>query len=554
MDLNDQLQSVIKYWFGKNSGTSLWFQSDREKKNEIDRYIYDNFKPLLNRLENIEPGLIDEFDAEQLIGMIICLDQFSRHIYRSIYEVPTNEEQILINTIKAMKITDHIIKSNVNIDMTYVPFMLMPYKHIDIVKYFEKIRVFVSKYIDVNKQLTSDDSSKDEFYLYKFYIDSLNKYVINNKKLEEVDISLYSEKDMRDVCDVYHTDVNLKIENSKLVKLCVNFLKKIPTEQPILISLSGGVDSMTIAHILTLLSRGKRDINAFHLNYGNRNEANMEAAVISQFCKKINLRLYVHKINNFTRNNIERSLYEKSTRTVRFNMYKMLGNNVVLGHIKEDLVENIWTNFTHARDLFNLYKIDEFSIIEGVNILRPFRMVDKKDIYEYAVRNNIPYLKNTTPEWSNRGRIRNEFIPAVHRQFGEDSDNKILYMAESLASYKKLLDAKIFDPLFSSVVYNNFGLQINIADYIEMDLHFWQHVLIELYHKLSISMPSISAIKNFIDRIKSNKLGMINLKSKTYVYVSKKYNLYILEIKKLEPTLKKTPNSKDWKAIKRLLN
>ena len=55
----------------------------------------------------------------------------------------------------------------------------------------------------------------------------------------------------------------------------------------------------------------------------------------------------------------------------------------------------------------------------------------------------IPYLKNTTPEWSNRGKMRNEFIPAVHRQFGEDSDNKILYMAESLASYKKLLDKKI---------------------------------------------------------------------------------------------------------------
>ena len=62
------------------------------------------------------------------------------------------------------------------------------------------------------------------------------------------------------------------------------------------------------------------------------------------------------------------------------------------------------------------------------------------------------------------------------------------------------------------------------------------------------------AIKNFIDRLKSNKLGMINLKSLTYVYVSKKYNLYILEIKKLEATLKKTPNSKDWKAIKLIMN
>ena len=142
--------------------------------------------------------------------------------------------------------------------------------------------------------------------------------------------------------------------------------------------------------------------------------------------------------------------------------------------------------------------------------------------------NLVPYLKNTTPKWSNRGRIRNEFLPAVHKQFGKDSDDKILYLSESLVSYKKLLDKKIFEPLFNSIIYNDYGLKINIQDYLEMDTHFWQHVLTELFHKLGISMPSISSIKNFINRLSDNKLGMINLKTNIFTFVDNKYNLNII--------------------------
>ena len=54
---------------------------------------------------------------------------------------------------------------------------------------------------------------------------------------------------------------------------------------------------------------------------------------------------------------------------------------------------------------------------ENQVILRPFVRVNKKCIFEFAQKANVPYLKNTTPEWSNRGKLRNEFIPAVNKQF-----------------------------------------------------------------------------------------------------------------------------------------
>ena len=68
-------------------------------------------------------------------------------------------------------------------------------------------------------------------------------------------------------------------------------------------------------------------------------------------------------------------------------MYRKLSKNVILGHIKEDLIENIWTNFAKGRDLFKLHKIDEISTIDGVNIMRPFHRIEKQSSKSRKKRN-----------------------------------------------------------------------------------------------------------------------------------------------------------------------
>jgi tRNA(Ile)-lysidine synthase TilS/MesJ len=62
----------------------------------------------------------------------------------------------------------------------------------------------------------------------------------------------------------------------------------------------------------------------------------------------------------------------------------------------------------------------------GVWIDRPFLEIDKEKIFKFSQKYFIPYLKNTTPEWSNRGKFRNHFLEAIYNQFGKEVDNKIL--------------------------------------------------------------------------------------------------------------------------------
>ena len=130
--------------------------------------------------------------------------------------------------------------------------------------------------------------------------------------------------------------------------------------------------------------------------YGYREESRVEKNVVSTYCNNSGIKLYIFEFKYIKRSQVDREFYEKLTRQVGFNLYRQSDANTVLGHIKEDTVENIWTNFAKGRDLFNLSKMSLFQEIEKVQINRPFLEIEKHFIIEYAHNNSIPYLKNTT--------------------------------------------------------------------------------------------------------------------------------------------------------------
>ena len=45
--------------------------------------------------------------------------------------------------------------------------------------------------------------------------------------------------------------------------------------------------------------------------------------------------------------------------------------------------------------------------------LRSLLNVSKNNIYQFVQKHNITYVKNSTPEWSQRGKIRNNIVPVL---------------------------------------------------------------------------------------------------------------------------------------------
>ena len=56
--------------------------------------------------------------------------------------------------------------------------------------------------------------------------------------------------------------------------------------------------------------------------------------------------------------------------------------------------------------MLDLSVMHEINTVNGVNIARPFLDHPKKDIYDLAHNFMIPYFLDTTPDWSNRGKMR----------------------------------------------------------------------------------------------------------------------------------------------------
>jgi tRNA(Ile)-lysidine synthetase-like protein len=191
--------------------------------------------------------------------------------------------------------------------------------------------------------------------------------------------------------------------------------------RPIVISLSGGVDSMVSSWLLKSgESYRKRLVAAVHVNYNNRATSDDEEAFVASWCRDHlgGIPLYVRKFDEIRRQPCMdhgfRDMYESYTRSGRYDLYRQFPDSViVLGHNKDDRLENIFTNIAHKTKYENLDGMTEMSTVDGIRFWRPLLGHSKAAIVAFARAHNIPFLPNSTPAWSQRGQIRAQLVPVL---------------------------------------------------------------------------------------------------------------------------------------------
>ena len=259
------------------------------------------------------------------------------------------------------------------------------------------------------------------------------------------------------------------------------FLKN---DKKVIVSLSGGVDSMVMLTLLKYINDD--DVCAVHIVYGNRKESEHEYRLLAEFCNKLEVPLFVYRVKWLRRGEIDRQFYEDMTRDLRFLAYKAAANAigaeepcVMMGHIKDDVIENVWTNIAHCHHLGNLKKMEAEEVQLGVRIIRPLLTVDKDDIYRASEKIGIPYFKNTTPSWSNRGKFREHFHKATVAQFGVSIDEKLL-------SSQRLFKLKI-----------NFLICYFMTQFI-IALKIILLILLLLLRRISMQIAGLESLKLFV--------------------------------------------------------
>lgn len=522
-------QSIVKFWI---NNPKYWIPITEKEKQDADTIIFDTFY-IDYGLIDIEPLTIDDY-----IGKIIYLDQFQRHFQRHfIRTVSTKQitdDEIFTMRQEACKLSTILLgiihNKSIMLDGPRIIFALMPYKHLH--QYQTIFEYIHSRHV----QLTNNQ-------LKCFYMDTYKKAYSCDNTIQSKLISGYSfpEKNTTDTYPVNildpectwqcHSPNNL-MEKSQLEP----YLSNGPDN--VIVSLSGGVDSMVM---LTLLSNmHHKNVEAVHIVYGNRIESTDECQFIAAYCQTLGVKLHIYSIEWLRRTTVSREFYEKMTREIRFAVYRCISSpdrHILLGHIRDDCIENIWTNLARCQHLDNLKKMEMTEIQMGVSLYRPLLNVDKSMIIDTAHRSGIPYFKNTTPEWSNRGKFRNTFYHASHEQFGKEVDSKLLCVADTLSQQHRMLFKLIHEPIYKS--WNPQTHKIDVSRAIEsgLDAFGWSVIFEYVCHKLlHCSKPSIHAIREFIQRYTSSLLiGTIHtkirvvLKNKLEIEMTRQGEMYHLQ-------------------------
>lgn len=515
-ELYDEWFSNRDYWFSKNSKIDVYLCDKYYKYIDITEIIYDNYK---NNLYHYEDNII--------IACIILLDQISRH-FKRVYDANIDVVEFskkATNFSNILLIQEGYQDNRFTIDE--LSFIYLPYRHL---KDIDKIYEIIGIYIELYEKADVEDKLKCRRYL---------QATLNNIYK---DINLLSLKNS--ICVKAWADINKDILDPRCLidstiafvvspiirENMLNEIEKLKDGSTIIVSLSGGVDSMVALYLCKYIkdtyNTGKiKNIIAIHINYNNREHSGDELDFVNYYCNKLGIKLYFRTIKEISRNNCLhnglRDLYEDITKNIRYDMYRLnIKNNsdndsdnnrtyILLGHNKDDCFENIITNISNKSNYNNLCGMEVLKEIEGMMFWRPLLNIEKRVILDCANINKIPYLYDSTPAWSVRGKIRDIVRPSLlllkNNEGIEDNSmiDSFFHLRDYIANTQDIFNELIINNLISKMKYPDTENSCKcIAEYSKTELLSLKYIVIAkiFFAKLNIRY-SHKAIKDFCEYI-----------------------------------------------------
>ena len=175
-------------------------------------------------------------------------------------------------------------------------------------------------------------------------------------------------------------------------------LGKIPVD--VTVACSGGPDSMAI---LDFLMKGRKNVQVAYFNHDTP-FGRHSAEWVHDFCSTHKLEFLTATIDRSKRSD---ESPEEFWRNERYGFLNGINSHVITGHHLDDAVE--WWLFTAFHGNPRLIPA------QNKNVIRPFLITSKSDIWDWIDRKNVPYLtdpSNFDRRYA-RNRIRHEVVEEV---------------------------------------------------------------------------------------------------------------------------------------------
>ena len=221
----------------------------------------------------------------------------------------------------------------------------------------------------------------------------------------------------------------------------------------IALGLSGGVDSIALFHLLvTKYKESYKELVAFHINHGLREQSYEEAEFVENFVKNYNIKFYKKELNMNELARDSHTSEEMLARKLRYEAFEEMsslegGVKLITAHHKNDQVENILMRLLSGRSMDYNLMIEEKTTIGKLTVYRPLLNVLKIDLEQYADKNDLKYYVDSTNFDTDytRNNIRHNIVPLLNDVNAASFDNLI-----NFSSYYQNINTELKNKVLES--------------------------------------------------------------------------------------------------------
>ncbi len=186
------------------------------------------------------------------------------------------------------------------------------------------------------------------------------------------------------------------------------------TGDKVLLAVSGGMDSVVMAH---LFYKAELNFAIAHCNFGLRGEeSDGDELFVKKLAKKYKIPFFSEQFDTEAFAEQEKISIQMAARVLRYEWFEQICRTngfacIATAHHLNDTLETILFNLTKGTGIAGLHGI----LPKNGRIVRPMLFANREDMKEYVVENQLGWREDSSNESSDyhRNRIRNEVVPLL---------------------------------------------------------------------------------------------------------------------------------------------